>query len=107
MPTVVFRQEDGTAAKAVQAEAGASLMLAAVLNYVDGILAECGGSASCGTCHVYVDEDRLGLLPPLDELEDATLDGTAKDRRPNSRLSCQITVTEALDGLSVTVAREG
>ena len=104
MPTIVFRQEDGTT-NAVDAESGASMMMAAVLNDIPGILAECGGSASCGTCHVYVEEDRLGLLPPMDEPEDAAL-GIVSDRRPNSRLSCQIIVAESFDGLSVTVARQ-
>jgi 2Fe-2S ferredoxin len=66
---------------------------------IDEILAECGGNAMCATCHVYVDEAQIDLLPPLTEDEDALLDGAAAERLPTSRLSCQIVVTPELDGL--------
>ena len=67
------------------------------------IKAECGGAASCATCHVYVDEAWLDkLAEPSDDEEDLLY--TAKDRRPNSRLSCQILLSEALDGLKLTLS---
>lgn len=67
------------------------------------IKAECGGAASCATCHVYVDEPWLAKLPaPSDDEEDLLY--TAQDRRPNSRLSCQILLSDDLDGLKVTLA---
>ncbi|MER9477475.1 2Fe-2S iron-sulfur cluster-binding protein [Mesorhizobium sp. M0520] len=67
------------------------------------ITALCGGCASCATCHVYVDEGWLAHLKPPAEIEDAMLDVT-DERRPNSRLSCQIKLTDDLDGLTVTLA---
>jgi 2Fe-2S ferredoxin len=80
---------------------GDSVMEGAIKNGIDGIVAECGGACQCATCHVYVDEAFLGLLKPIEEDEDAMLDTTASERRPNSRLGCQIPVTKELDGLIV------
>jgi ferredoxin, 2Fe-2S len=80
---------------------GWSLMQGATANGVDGILGECGGSCACATCHCYVDEARLGDLPPASEGELAMLDNVASERRPNSRLSCQLKATAALEGLIV------
>ncbi|HWZ32630.1 MAG TPA: 2Fe-2S iron-sulfur cluster-binding protein [Bryobacteraceae bacterium] len=80
---------------------GDSVMEGAIKNGVDGIVAECGGAAQCGTCHVYVEESWLGKLPPMQDDENAMLDTTLCPRRPNSRLSCQIPVTKELDGLVV------
>jgi 2Fe-2S ferredoxin len=82
---------------------GASLMEAAVQHEVEGIVGECGGSAVCGTCHVYIDENDCARLPSMNDFEDAMLDGTASERRANSRLACQIPVTPALDGLTVHI----
>lgn len=82
-------------------ELGTSVMQAAVLNGVDGIVAECGGSCMCATCHVYVREDQLAKAPPLGPDEDAMLEGTASERKPNSRLSCQLVVSPEMDGLVV------
>ncbi|MYM61965.1 2Fe-2S iron-sulfur cluster-binding protein [Pseudomaricurvus sp. HS19] len=73
---------------------------------VDELLALCGGVCSCGTCHVYVDAEFLPLLPPVEEDEDLILQESPA-RQPNSRLSCQIRLTEALQGLRVTIAPEG
>lgn len=78
-----------------------SVMEGAIANGVDGIVAECGGSAMCATCHVYVREEFVGLLPPVGEIEDTMLDLTACERRANSRLSCQIKMTDALNGLTI------
>lgn len=100
MPTVTYVNPDGSREDVAVAE-GASVMQGAIRNGIEGIVAECGGNAMCATCHVYVDEDQLLLLPEITEEEDALLDGTASERRPNSRLSCQIPVTAALDGLVV------
>jgi 2Fe-2S ferredoxin len=77
-------------------------MEAAIDNNVSGIVAECGGACACATCHAYIDESWLGKLPAMDDMEDAMLD-SALDRRSNSRLSCQIELTDELDGLVVTV----
>lgn len=80
---------------------GQSAMEAAVAANVDGIAADCGGMLTCGTCHVYVREPHASLLqaPAPDEL--AMLEFVAAPRRANSRLSCQIVLTEALDGLTL------
>ncbi len=78
-----------------------SVMEGAIKNNVDGIVAECGGACMCATCHVYVDPSWLQKLPPMQSDEDAMLDSTASDRLPNSRLSCQLRVSKALDGLIV------
>lgn len=100
MPTITYVNADGTHEELDVAE-GTSVMQGAIRNGLDGIVAECGGNAMCATCHVYVEEDQLHLLPPVSDEEDALLDGTASERRPNSRLSCQIQVTPELDGLVV------
>lgn len=79
---------------------GFSVMEGAVKNNVRGIIAECGGSCSCATCHVYVEGVWFDRLEKKSELEEALLDAVC-DLQPNSRLSCQIKVTEELDGLVV------
>lgn len=92
----------GGARHAVDGAIGASVMESAVLAGLDGIAADCGGACSCATCHVYVDDDWLDRVGPLAECEDALLD-LVSDRRAGSRLSCQIALTAALDGLAVTI----
>ncbi|QQO35552.1 2Fe-2S iron-sulfur cluster binding domain-containing protein [Bradyrhizobium diazoefficiens] len=67
------------------------------------LTAQCGGCASCGTCHVYVDDTWRAKLKPIGEIEDAMLD-VVEERKESSRLSCQIELTEDLDGLTVTLA---
>ena len=81
-------------------------MRAALIAGVRGILAACGGEASCATCHVYVDESWLERVgePGLDE--DDMLEMTACERQPNSRLSCQICMSEELDGLVLNIPEE-
>lgn len=76
-------------------------MQAAVAANMPGIAADCGGLLTCGTCHVLVREPHASALPPPDADELGMLDFTATPRQPNSRLSCQIVLTEALDGLAV------
>lgn len=80
---------------------GWSLMQGATTHGVDGIIGECGGSCACATCHCYVDEARLGDLPPPSEGEHAMLENVASERRPNSRLACQLKASAALEGLVV------
>jgi ferredoxin, 2Fe-2S len=105
MPTIVFIEPDGTR-REVCAEVGESAMEAARRNAIDNILAECGGSCICGTCHVYVSPIFAHLLAPPEASERDTLDFTAKHVRPESRLACQIRITEALDGVVLQVAAE-
>lgn len=102
MPHIVFIHPDGTR-EAMEAPVGVSLMQVACGAGVRGILAECGGSAMCATCHVYVDPAWAGKLPfPLaNELE--MLECTTSERRANSRLSCQIKLSADLDGLTVEI----
>jgi 2Fe-2S ferredoxin len=78
-------------------------MLGALLNNVPGIEAECGGACSCATCHVYVDERFLPKLPPMEDAENEMLTGVVAERRPNSRLSCQIPMRDELAGLRVQI----
>ncbi len=77
---------------------GWSLMQGATSNGVDGIVGECGGSCACATCHCYVDESRLGDVAPASENELAMLENVAAERKPNSRLACQIKAAPALEG---------
>lgn len=79
-------------------------MEAALDNAVAGILAECGGACACATCHAYIADAWLPRLRPMEEMEEAMLD-TANDRRPTSRLLCQIELTPDLDGLEIFVAQ--
>ncbi|RJG04765.1 ferredoxin [Noviherbaspirillum cavernae] len=102
MPVITFIQKDGSS-RAVEAKNGASVMETAIHANVRGIDAECGGSCSCATCHVYVDDAFLHLLPEADEMENELLDGVASERRPGSRLSCQLTVSAQLDGLTLRI----
>lgn len=98
--TLHLQDADGTP-HTVQGRTGKSLMQAAVAAGIAGIAADCGGSLTCATCHVFVDEDWRGRLPPLSGDEDAMLAMTAVPRAPGSRLSCQIMLSAALDGLRV------
>jgi ferredoxin, 2Fe-2S len=98
--TIHLRAHDG-AVRDLQAGTGQSLMRAAVRAGVDAIAADCGGCLTCATCHVYVDAAWFARLPPPDADEAAMLEMTAAERRPTSRLSCQIELAPALDGLSV------
>ena len=91
------------AAVRIDGQVGKSLMQAATAANIDGIAADCGGSMTCATCHVYIDEPFLALLPPPDADELAMLAFTATPRQPNSRLSCQITLIEASDGMTVSL----
>jgi 2Fe-2S ferredoxin len=96
MPTVHFTDAEG-AVRDVEGNVGDSVMETAVRNGVPGIVAECGGSLSCATCHVFVREDCAPQLSPMEDMEDEMLYGTAVDREDNSRLSCQLRLTEELE----------
>ena len=89
------------ASTTVDLAAGWSLMQGATANGIDGILGECGGSCACATCHCYVDPARLADLPEPTDNELAMLDNVSSERRPTSRLACQLKATPALDGLVV------
>lgn len=101
MPKVTYVVPDGSVHEA-EVLCGQSVMDAAVLNNIPGIVAECGGGCSCATCHVYVDEtSRAQFGEPSDE--ERELLEFAEGAQPNSRLSCQLVVSEACDGTRVTV----
>ena len=102
MATITFIEPSGHEVTVAITD-GWSLMQGATSQGVEGIVAECGGSCACATCHCYVDEARLADLPPPGEAELAMLENVAAERRPNSRLSCQIKAAPALDGLRVTL----
>ncbi|HRE60468.1 MAG TPA: 2Fe-2S iron-sulfur cluster-binding protein [Micropepsaceae bacterium] len=88
----------------VEVADGLSVMEGAVKNLVPGIDADCGGACACATCHVYVDEKWLSKMPPKQDMEQTMLD-FANDVHDNSRLSCQIKVSAALDGLVVRMPK--
>jgi len=100
MVKLLFIEHDGSE-HPVEVSTGGSVMQAAVSSGVPGIDADCGGSCSCATCHVYVKDGWLEKTGELNATEEAML-SLSTDRKDNSRLSCQIQVTEELDGLVVT-----
>lgn len=104
MSKVFFTQADGTEV-AVDGQPGDSVMQTAVRNGVSGIVAQCGGSLSCATCHVFLANDEYDRYPPPSDTEDEMLDCTAVDREPTSRLSCQLVLAEGVD-VHVTLPSE-
>jgi 2Fe-2S ferredoxin len=100
MAKITYVHTDGRP-QTIEVKNGLSVMQGAVTNGIDGIVAECGGNCMCATCHVYVEADQLARLKPMSDEEDAMLDEAKAERRPNSRLSCQLKVAPALDGLVV------
>ena len=102
MPRVIFHDMDGNRVE-TQVALGNTVMEGALDNGIAGILAECGGACSCATCHAYVGDEWLVRLKLMEPMEDAMLDASA-ERRPTSRLMCQIELTPELDGLEVFVA---
>lgn len=100
MPRVTYVAQDGKETT-LDIPVDTTIMQAAILHGIDGIVAECGGSCMCATCHVYVRDDQLAMVSPVSADEDAMLEGTASPRRANSRLSCQLVVSPAMDGLVV------
>ena len=99
MPKITYVEHDGTT-RTVEGEVGLTVMETALKNDVPGIVAECGGSCTCATCLVHVDEKWFEVVGPPSAEEEEQLDA-AFEVKPTSRLSCQIKVTEAIDGLIV------
>ncbi len=104
MPRVIVNTRSGEALS-LDAKTNLSLMEVIRDSGNNELLALCGGCRSCATCHVYVDPAFADRLDPMSEDEDGLLDGS-EHRNPASRLSCQIRVTDALEGLQVTIAPE-
>jgi 2Fe-2S ferredoxin len=102
MPSVTYIQEDGTT-NTVDVPAGISLMEGSIRNNLPGIIAECGGNCSCGTCHVYVEGEWLDRLEEPD-ISETELVEFMENRRENSRLSCQVLMADDLDGIVLQVA---
>ena len=100
MPSIKIVATDGSVTE-LEIDNGTSVLQAALVKGLPGINADCGGACQCATCHVYVDEAWAGKLPPVEDQEDAMLDSTADERLANSRLSCCISMSDALDGIVV------
>ena len=100
MPKIIYNDNQGNS-KTIEIENGLSVMEGAVQNDIPGIDADCGGSMACATCHVYVEEKWLNKIPKAEEAEVDMID-MAYEPKKNSRLSCQLIVTNELDGLVVT-----
>ena len=101
MAKITYIEHNGKS-HSINVENGLTVMEAAVQNDIPGIDADCGGSMACATCHVYVKEEWFNKLPQKQEGEDDMLD-QAFDPNKNSRLSCQLTVSDELDGLIVNL----
>ena len=104
MPKLVVVTREGEES-VLDVENGLSVMEAIRDNGIDELLALCGGCCSCATCHVYVDPAFAGLLPEMSDDENDLLD-SSDHRDERSRLSCQLSITDELDGLTVTIAPE-
>jgi ferredoxin, 2Fe-2S len=100
MPRITYVEPGGRRVEA-EIDSGLSVMQGAMDLGIDGIEAQCGGMCSCATCHCYVAPEWLARLPPPQDDELVMLQNVAAERRPNSRLSCQLKMTPALDGLLV------
>jgi 2Fe-2S ferredoxin len=103
MPKIVFIEHDGTE-HVVEAVVGRSVMQTAVENFVPGIVADCGGSCACATCHGFVDDRWRAVIPAVQADEQSLLEGLL-ETQGNSRLTCQVIVTPGLDGLVVRLPR--
>jgi 2Fe-2S ferredoxin len=104
MPEIIVTTREGEQ-QTLPFSNGASLMQTICEGGVDELLALCGGVCSCATCHVHIDDEFLNRLTPISDDEDGLLSGS-EHRRHNSRLSCQVRMTDDLDGLRVTIAPE-
>ena len=104
MPKITYKDNQGNS-KTIEVENGLSVMEGAIQNDVQGIDADCGGSMACATCHVYVEEKWLDKLPKAEDAEVDMID-MAHEPKKNSRLSCQLIVTDELEGLTVTTPKK-
>ena len=104
MPTLIVTKRNGETVE-LEGKAGLSVMEVIRDNGFDELLALCGGCCACATCHVYIQEESLALLTPMEADEDELLD-TSDFRRANSRLACQVPFEAGLDGLRVVIAPE-
>ena len=100
MAKITYKDNQGNS-KTFEVENGLSVMEGAIQNDVPGIDADCGGAMACATCHVYVEEKWFDKLPKIEDAEVDMID-MAYEPKKNSRLSCQLIVTDQLDGLVVT-----
>lgn len=97
MPTITLIENNGTE-HTVTGEVGQSIMQAALNAMVPGIQGDCGGACSCATCHAFVEENWISVLPKMEDMEADMLD-FASERQDNSRLTCQLTLDESMDGM--------
>ena len=100
MTKVIYKDFQGNS-KTIEVENGLSVMEGAIQNNIPGIDADCGGSMACSTCHVYVEDKWLNKLPKIEDAEVDMID-MAYEPKKNSRLSCQLIVSDEIDGLIVT-----
>ena len=100
MPKITYIEQNGSS-KTIEVDNGLTVMEGAVQNNIPGIDADCGGGMACATCHVYVEDLWLNKLPKAEDAEQDMIDMAYKPNK-NSRLSCQIVVSDAIDGLTVT-----
>ena len=100
MAKITYKDHEGVS-RTIEVENGLSVMEGAIQKDVPGIDADCGGSMACATCHVYVEEQWLDKLPKAEDAEVDMID-MAYEPKKNSRLSCQLIVSDELDGLTVT-----
>ena len=103
MAKITYIENDGTE-HTVDVKTGLSVMEGAIKNNIPGIDADCGGACACATCHVYVEKEWLSKLEPMQEMEKTMLD-FAEGVESNSRLSCQIKVSDALEGFTVKMPK--
>jgi len=102
MPTINYRTHDGQDFS-IEVPTGWSVMEGAIQNDVPGIVAECGGGCACATCHVFVDAEWMAKLGDRSSMEEDMLECTAEESNKQSRLSCQIKVSEECEGLIVSL----
>tara|TARA_B110001452_G_C15116704_1_gene389282 strand:+ start:107 stop:427 length:321 start_codon:yes stop_codon:yes gene_type:complete len=100
MPKITYIDKSNNS-KTIEVENGLSVMEGAIQNDIPGIDADCGGSMACATCHVYVKEEWLNKIPKAEDAEIDMID-MAHEPKKNSRLSCQIIISDDLDGLTIT-----
>ena len=104
MTKITYKDQQGNS-KTIDIDNGLSVMEGAIQNEIPGIDADCGGSMACATCHVYVEEKWLNKIPKAEDAEIDMID-MAYEPKKNSRLSCQLIVTDELDGLEVTTPKK-